>query len=357
MENVATGTQIRQRRELRAPAPEILPFLTPDGSQLRLTRYQAGSKGPVVLSHGLGVSGRIFSTDTIETNLVEYLSAHEYDIWVLDHRASVELPASRTQFSGDDVALQDYPAAMAEVRSQTRSKDVQMVVHCYGATTFFMAQLAGLEGVRSVVASQIGPHVEAAMGTRLKTNMRTPNLLGLLGVDALTAEFDEHDWTDRFYDKALSMYPLEDEEKCDNPVCRRITFMYSLLYEHDQLSEETHDNLEELFGSSNMTAFKQLGLMARKKHIVAADGSEAYLPHMDRLQLPITFIHGAENACFLPRSTEITYEYLREHYGEDRYRRHVIPNYGHIDCIFGKDAHRDVFPYIVEHLERDEASV
>ena len=58
---------------LRAAAPEVYWFNASDGVTLRLTRYQGGSKGPVILSHGLGVSSLIFSTDTIDTNLTEYL--------------------------------------------------------------------------------------------------------------------------------------------------------------------------------------------------------------------------------------------------------------------------------------------
>ncbi|MDQ3223269.1 MAG: GMC oxidoreductase, partial [Gemmatimonadota bacterium] len=85
---------VRKKRQLRVCAPEIHPFTTDDGVTLRLTRYQGGSKGPVILSHGLGVSSRIFSIDTIETNLLEFLYAHGYDVWLLDFRASIELPAS-----------------------------------------------------------------------------------------------------------------------------------------------------------------------------------------------------------------------------------------------------------------------
>ena len=33
------------------------------------------------------------------------------------------------------------------------------------------------------------------------------------------------------------------------------------------------------------------------------------------------------------------------------YQRHVIPGYGHSDCMFGKDAARDVYPHVVEHLD------
>ena len=34
------------------------------------------------------------------------------------------------------------------------------------------------------------------------------------------------------------------------------------------------------------------------------------------------------------------------------YSRHVIENYGHIDCIFGRNAVTDVFPHILAHLEK-----
>ena len=61
--------------------------MTEDGLQLRLTRYQGGVKGPVMLVHGLGVSSLAFSTDLIETNLTEYLYAHGYDVWLLDFRS------------------------------------------------------------------------------------------------------------------------------------------------------------------------------------------------------------------------------------------------------------------------------
>ncbi|MGH6869384.1 MAG: GMC oxidoreductase, partial [Methylocella sp.] len=78
----------RLKRPLRVGAPEIHAFTTRDGLALRLTRYQGGAKGPVMLIHGAGVSSRIFSTDLIETNLLEYLYAHGYDVWLFDFRAS-----------------------------------------------------------------------------------------------------------------------------------------------------------------------------------------------------------------------------------------------------------------------------
>lgn len=342
----------RKKRTLRVGAPQVYFFNTEDGVQLRFTRYQGGNKGPVILSHGLGVSSLIFSIDTIETNLVEYLYAHGFDAWLLDYRASIDLPSSGTQFSADDVATKDYPAAVNKVRELTGAKGVQMVAHCYGSTTFFMAILAGLEGISSAVCSQIGTDIVVPAAAEIKSGLHVPSLLKALGVKSLNAYVDAHEkWLERLYDKALELYPIEAEERCGSSVCHRITFVYSPLYEHDQLNDDTHSALHEIFGIANIKSFEHLALLIRKRKLVNARGEDVYMPHIERLAIPITFIHGAENRYFLPESTEKTLDLLSEKNGKDLYSRHVIPNYGHADCIFGKNAVKDVYPFILDHLE------
>ncbi len=342
----------RKKRELRAGMPVVYPFKTEDGVSLRLIRYRGGDKGPVMLVHGLGVSSLIFSLDTIDTNLLEFLYAQGYDIWLLDFRFSIELPASENQASADEVAKYDYPAAVAKVLEITKAKDLQVVAHCVGSLTFFMAMLAGLQGVRSAVSSQVATHYSVPLITRIKAGLHLPEVLKTLGVDSLNAYVDTHaDWKDRLINTALKVYPIQKEEHCQSPTCHRISFMYGVLYEHDQLNAATHDTLHETFGVGNMKIFDHLGRLARTKHMVNFDGEDVYLPHINRLKIPITFIHGAENETFLPESTEQTYELLREKNGADLYQRHVIPDYGHIDCIFGKNAAADVYPLIVRHLD------
>jgi len=68
------------------------------------------------------------------------------------------------------------------------------------------------------------------------------------------------------------------------------------------------------------------------------------------MRLPIGFIHGEKNETYLPKSTELTYDMLRGAFPEQPYERHLIPDYGHIDCIFGKNAAVDVYPVIVQYL-------
>lgn len=350
-EVVGDDAHVRKQRALRAPDPELHFLSTSDNVRLRLTRYRGGSKGPVLLAHGLGVSSRIFSIDTIDTNLVEYLVAYGYDVWLLDYRASIELPAAKSQFSGDEIAKHDYPAAVAEVRRLTGAANVQLVGHCFGASTITMSLLAGLRDVRSVVLSQVSLDVVAPPITRAKTGLHLPDVLKAIGIDRLDAAADAGEgWVGRLYDKVMKAQPISAEERCPSATCHRITFMYAPLYEHDQLNDATHAVLHEMFGEANIHSFMHLGAIVRAGKLVNASGQDVYTD-VKRLDLPITFIHGEENACFLPESTRRTYDMLRSTFDRRRYRRHVIPGYGHIDCMFGKNAARDVFPHIVESLD------
>ena len=69
----------------------------------------AARRGPVLLAPGFGMSTAAFATDTIDTNLTEYLVEHGYDVWLFDPRWSPDLQSSRSSFSLDDVATVDWP--------------------------------------------------------------------------------------------------------------------------------------------------------------------------------------------------------------------------------------------------------
>jgi cholesterol oxidase len=336
---------------------------TEDGVTIRLTRYEAGDLGPVLLVHGLGVSSRIFSTDTIRENLLEHLCKRGYDVWLLDYRASTELPeACFRQFTGDDVAKYDYPAAVAHVLEVTRAQSVQMVVHCFGATTFFMSVLGGYLNpgrIRSAVVSQATTHMVTPLGTRLKAGLHLGEVLWwLLGWRLPNAYTDDSaTWQGRLRNFALRFWPAGRGELCRNEVCHRISFLYSRLYQHERLNPATHDALHEMFGVANMAALRHLTEMSRQGRIVDADGEDVYVPHMPgRLPFPIRFIHGTENACFKSVGSWISWKLLDELHAANAaanpgpYEWVPIERFGHIDCIFGRDAAEVVFPKISEHL-------
>jgi cholesterol oxidase len=128
--------------------------------------------------------------------------------------------------------------------------------------------------------------------------------------------------------------------------------MYGPPFRHEQLNQATHEALTELYGVAGVKLLDQLGTIAKEGHLVDERGQEKYLGNLKALSIPLCFIHGGANECYLPESTHLTYELLRETNGENLYSRHVIPGYGHNDCIFGKNAAVDVYPHILAHLER-----
>jgi cholesterol oxidase len=350
----------RPQRPLDVPvAPRVYQVDAGDGVQLRLTRYQAGRKGPLLCVHGLGVSSKIFSTDLIDRNLVEEFARHGYDLWLLDYRSSIELPYAHLRYTGDDVATKDYPAAVRFIQQAAGVPSIQCLVHCYGATTFFMAMLAGLQGVRSAAVSQIAIHMKVPFATEIKTTLHAATILDRLGVQTMTAYVDTHEgFLGRLADTLLKLYPVHSGPRDISPVSRRISFLYGQLYELDQLNQRTYDNLHELFGVAGIASLEHFATMIRAGHVVDATGQDVYLRQrtgedpLKPLAIPIAFAHGERNQCWLPQGTEMTMELLKRVNDPALYERKVFPEYGHIDCIFGKNAARDVYPYFLAHLEK-----
>ena len=336
----------RTLRELRTEPPEMHFLTTQDGVSLRMVRYHGGG-APILLVHGIGMSGRVFSTDMVDTNLVEYLNEAGFDVWLLDYRTSVDLEASTEDVNADQIATFDLPAAVERVREVTGAREIDVIAQGFGALTLHMAIIEGLQGVRSAVCLQMGLHLVTPSMARLKSGLHVPEMLKAIGKQSLTARVESHGWKARIFDAALRMLPTE--ESCTSPVCRRITFMYGPLYEHSQLNRPVHDAIHELFGVTSLTVFEQLARMVRQGHAVRADGS-TYLQSLERLAMPMTYIHGECNRCFLPGSTQLTFDLLSKTNGGDLYRRILVPGYGDIDCVIGKHASRDVFPLILNHL-------
>ena len=267
----------RKKRDLRAPDPEVHFYTTADGKRLRLIRYAGGKKGPLLFSHGLGVSSLIFTIDTIDTNLLEFLVAAGYDCWLLDYRASIDLQHARELWTADDAAREDYQPAVNLIRQVTGAKSVQVMAHCFGATTFTMAMLGGwLTGVRSAVISQISTDVIVPyFPQRLLAQLRAPSLFSAMGMDHVNARAGVADGVaGRMADALIRVFvPFRREERSRNATSNRITALYGQLYETAQLNNLTFETaLPEMFGEANIAAFKQLARIARTGTIVDAGG-------------------------------------------------------------------------------------
>jgi cholesterol oxidase len=91
--------------------------------------------------------------------------------------------------------------------------------------------------------------------------------------------------------------------------------------------------------------------MVRRRQIVDREGRDVYLPHLDRLAIPITFLHGARNRLFLPEGTRRTLQVLAQANDARLYQRVEFPAYAHMDLFIGRHAAADVYPEVVRQLD------
>jgi cholesterol oxidase len=334
---------------------------TADGAHILLTRFRGGDRGPVLLSPGFGMTSEAFVLDTRPSTLVEHLCRAHYDVWLLDYRASPAAGGADRDFTIDDVARHDYPAAVDTVLQQ-RARDgapvesLLVVAHCIGALSLLMALLDGrLTGkIRFAVCSQLGLHLATTGVNETKAGLLLAQALRAARVRTLAAQFDARSWRDWLIDKLLRLYP--SRERCNNPVCRRVVFLFGESYLHDRLDLRTHEAIRRLFGDTNLAALTHLSTMIRRGHAVDRYGEEAYLPRArPHLDIPLAFLHGDANRMFAPRSTERTVRWLESLFPHRQYPRKVVPGFGHLDCFVGRGADQEVFPWILEQLNRFEA--
>ena len=119
-----------------------IPFTSGDGFQCNLINVRGERqpvKGPVMLVHGAGVRANLFRAPA-ETTIVDYLVEHDYDVWLLNWRASIDLKPN--DWTLDNAALYDHPAAVKTVVDATGWNEIKALIHCQGSTSFMMSAVA-----------------------------------------------------------------------------------------------------------------------------------------------------------------------------------------------------------------------
>eukprot|EP00794_Sanderia_malayensis_P000593 gene593-1255_t len=324
----------RVKRPLRTNGalPVVHKVITEDNVELRLTRYNGGGKGPLIVAHGMGMDIRLYTLDTIETNFLEFYLEQGYD------------------------------------------KDVQIVAHCASSVALWGSLLSGkLKGkVRSVVFSQAMALPEGSFMNTLKSKLHVSNILEKMGVKTVTANpyedtFSRSLWLDYMSEVAAGAF-TERSEHCNSVACHRITFLYGLIYKHANFNVATHDILHELFGTVAAGYFNHLSKIFRAKKILDKDGNDVYMPGVDNnglklnenekigwvsnVDLPTYMFIGSENDSFTPDGAKVMHDAMKSYHPNQDHEFHVIPGYGHVDNFMGKNACRDVWPDMLRFLDK-----
>lgn len=346
---------------MQLPEPETIRFTTPDKVDLMLTRYRGGEKGPVMVVHGVSVWSGMFRVSTVDENFTQFLTRRGYDVWLLDWRASMHLPLR--QFTLDEAAENDFPAAVECILSRTSAPTVQAVVHCVGSMAFFMSMAQGLlDRVRCVACSQVALHPVVGTIMRAKAELRLASLIGALGMTHVSP-LPDPDY--RLLNAGLKLYANTLHHECRSTPCHRMTFMYGHMYPHASVNVDTHEDIPQQYGPCNITTLQHLQQAATIGHLAKFDygaGSNrvrygstvppSYIADASHFRRPITLVSGALNRVFLPQSTWQTLRWLCDHNGPDFYTRKVIPNFGHFDNFVGARANRFSYPAFLEQLEK-----
>ena len=335
------------RRNLEIPPLERIDFTAGDGNALLMHHTSGGTRGPVVLTPGTAMTALSYCIDSVPQNLVEFLVAKGFDVWLVDWRTSPLLAAHEQPYTFDDVAHYDWPAGIAEVRRRTGASQVSVLAHCLSSPCFLLSQLRGYMEpgqVKSFIASQVALHLHMTPVAALKLDTYVDRLLpfgDMIHQRRADEKFEISDIAVAFLSKLVPK-----SYSCDNPACHRQSATFGDLIFHARVNAATHAMMGDLVPEC-LTAFLQdVANWARKPDILTDEDRK----HLDRLRLPILFTSGAENRMFVPMATELTFNMLCEANGADTYQRKVYPDFGHLDSYIGEGASTAIWPDLAAAL-------
>jgi len=338
---------------------EVVPFTAEDGFECNLIHLRGEApptKGPVLVVHGAGVRANIFRAP-VETNFAEYLVQEGYDVWLENWRASIDLQPN--EWTLDEAARYDHPAAVDTVMDQTGADSLQAVIHCQGSTSFALSAAAGLvPQVRTIVSNAVSLHPVVPAWSEFKLNYVVPAVGRLTRY--LNPQWDGH--TNSRIGQALYELTELSHHECHNPVCKQVSFYYGsgfpALWRHENLNDETHDTwLRKEFANVPLSFYRQITNGVNAGGLVTT-GAVDGLPSDATAQPPETdarfaLFAGEHNLCFLPDSQVQTHEFLQHHRPHRDDTLHLLPDYSHLDVFMGKNAAQDVYPQIVAELDAD----
>lgn len=343
-------------------------FNTEDGLGLSLLRFQKRGSGSgedaVLILHGLTLSSDMFIMPE-HHNLVRYLHDQGYgDVWTLDHRMSNRFPYNLLlhRFNLDDLAQYDYPAALREVRKHTGSKRLHVIAHCLGAVSFAMSLFSGqVEGFASVTFNSVSLTPRVPKWSRFKLAVVPFCVEYLIGLPYLNPSWcEDPKWTrGRLFSKLVSSIHRE----CDVPACHMLSTMWGTgfpaPYSHENLHEVTHRRGGQLFGGTSVHYHRHVRKMVSAGRAVkmrAGDPKYArlpddYLENAGAITTPLLFMTGDQNAIFVD-SNIYTHQVLEERFGSGNRELKVFRGYGHQDVFMGKRVAQDIFPALVDFMDR-----
>ncbi|KAI0169676.1 FAD/NAD(P)-binding domain-containing protein [Hypoxylon sp. FL1284] len=351
-----------------------------DGVITTLHMWEPTNKGietkNLFMVPGASVDHQIFALPTIRYNAVNYFRRAGYRIFVSVHRIGM-LMVAQNKWTTFDVRL-DLKACLEKIRKDFSEPGLEpeatyTIAHCMGSVALAAGLLDGTipaGWIKGLSCSQVFMNPMWSTVNRLKIRglpVGGDRLYRLVGGEWFSFSTGRNDSrAQRGLNEALRLLPVARREICNNACCHRVTLALGRCWNHHNLNEATHRQIDRFFGGVTMTLMHLLMKQGYEGHVMgngplfeALDSPE----NVRRLKdLPVLLFVGGDNAVLSAESTERTYDVLTSAFGTGddagpgggglRYRRRVVPGYGHLDCWMGRNAWKDVYPFVREEVDR-----
>ncbi|KLU92268.1 cholesterol oxidase [Magnaporthiopsis poae ATCC 64411] len=332
-----------------------------DGVRTRMHMWEATSipRGGVrnlFMVPGAAVDHQIFALPTIPFNTVNYFTRAGYNVFVSVHRIG-QIMAAHNNWTTFDARL-DLKACLEYIRehySETKPPEkIYTIAHCMGSVAFSSGLLDGTipsSWIAGVTCSQVFMNPIWGPANMAKV-MAGPVPLDKLYEMAAGTWFSCSTSTDdtrvqRMLNQALRLYPDRRRELCNNASCHRCTLVFGRCWNHGNLNEATHRQIDRFFGGVNMNLLNLLMKMGSDGHAMDNDYTQLTTEeNINRLRgISFLLFVGKENAVLSTESTLRTFETLQGHFGADSLRSSPAPSATSSptpgDALLGSDLKRE----------------
>ncbi|KAI1391493.1 FAD/NAD(P)-binding domain-containing protein [Hypoxylon trugodes] len=365
------------------PYDKLFSITASDGVVTRLYMWEPTNKTietkNLFMIPGASVDHQIYALPTIRYNAVNYFRRAGYRVFVAVHRIGMLMLAQNNWTTFD--ARLDLKACLKFIREEypdstpkgTRSgiipEPIYTIAHCMGSVAFSAGLLDGTipsKWVKGITCSQV--FMNPIWNTMnlikiLALPIPADRMYRMLGGNWFSFSTSKNDsYLQKGLNELLRLMPDERKEICNNASCHRCTMALGRCWNHRNLNEATHRQIDRFFGGVSITLLHLLMRQGYEGHVM---GNSPLYERLDTKQninklrgVPILLFVGRDNAVLSPESTERTYEVLTDAFGTGddasgvQYRRRVVPDYGHLDCWMGRNAWKDIYPFVREEVDR-----
>ena len=363
-------------------AEREIPLYTTDGvpdAEISTHNYTTGDKlgqsllrfrreetdDVVVIIHGLTTSSDMFIMPE-HRNLVRYLHDEGWgDVWTMDCRMSNRYSYNlhRNRYNLDDVALYDMPAALAAMRKVLGpNKRIHVICHCLGSAAFMMALFGKtVDGISSVIANSVALTPRVSTWSKIKLAVGPPACDYIFGIEYVNPWWrGEPGWSPG---QILAWFVSLFHRECDVPACHMLSFMWGnghpALYSHENLLDVTHRRGGDLYGGVSLNYHRHVLKMVRADSTAVKFAPkdpryralpDNYFEYAADIDTPVLFMTGENNYVFTDSNIEC--HKRLEAIVPGRHELHVFPRYGHQDVFMGGTVDRDIFPRLLEFLNK-----